>query len=121
MSDAQPQRKRKRAVLEAVQEDGNSKFARALGSVDYQTREKGLTALTTWLSKKHDVSELEMKKLWKGIFYCFWHADRPAFQVHRRNGFGRTGLYTNQSVQIVGRVGRKASRNLASSTTKCMF
>ena len=83
MSDAQPQRKRKRAILEVVQEDGNSKFARALGSVDYQTREKGLQALTTWLSKRSDISEQELKRLWRGIFYCFWHADRAPFQVHR--------------------------------------
>lgn len=81
MSDAPPPRKRKRAVLESVQEDGNSKFARALGSVDNQTREKGLQALTTWLSKKQDISEQELTRLWKGIFYCFWHADRAAFQV----------------------------------------
>lgn len=83
MSDAQPQRKRKRALLEVVQEDGNSRFARALGSVDSQTREKGLQALTTWLSKRNDISEQELKRLWKGIFYCFWHADRAAFQVHK--------------------------------------
>lgn len=80
--DQQVQRKRKRSVLETVQEDdGNSKFARALGSVDYQTREKGLQALTIWLSKKDDLTEQELNRLWKGIFYCFWHADRAAFQV----------------------------------------
>lgn len=80
--DQQVQRKRKRSVLETVQEDdGNSKFARALGSVDYQTREKGLQALTIWLSKKDDLTEQELNRLWKGIFYCFWHADRAAFQA----------------------------------------
>lgn len=78
----QAQRKRKRAVLETVQEDdGNSKFARALGSVDNQTREKGLQALTLWLSKKEDLTEQDLKRLWKGIFYCFWHADKAPFQV----------------------------------------
>ena len=78
----QTQRKRKRPVLEAVQEDdGNSKFARALGSVDYHTREKGLQALTIWLSKKDDLSAQDLTRLWKGIFYCFWHADRAEFQV----------------------------------------
>ena len=80
--EKEPPRKRKRAVLEVVNEDdGNSKFARALGSVDYQTREKGLQALATWLSKKQDLQEQDLKRLWKGIFYCFWHADRAPFQV----------------------------------------
>lgn len=81
MTEVPKQRKRKRPVLEVVEDDGNSKFARALGSVDYQTREKGLQALTTWLSKRNDVSEQELRRLWKGIFYCFWHADKAAFQV----------------------------------------
>ena len=76
------QRKRKRELLESVHEDdGNSKFARALGSVDYQTRERGLQALTIWLSKKQDLQEQDLKRLWKGIFYCFWHADKATFQV----------------------------------------
>lgn len=80
--EKEPPRKRKRAVLEVVNEDdGNSKFARALGSVDYQTREKGLQALATWLSKKQDLQEQDLKRLWKGIFYCFWHADRAPFQA----------------------------------------
>lgn len=80
--DSPTQRKRKRPLLETVQEDdGNSKFARALGSVDNQTREKGLQALTIWLSKKDDLTEQDLRRLWKGIFYCFWHADKAAFQV----------------------------------------
>lgn len=80
--DQQKQRKRKRALLENVQEDdGNSKFARALGSVDNQTREKGLQALSIWLSKKDDLTEQDLTRLWKGIFYCFWHADKAPFQV----------------------------------------
>jgi len=64
-----------------LEDDGNSKFARALGSVDNQTREKGLQALTIWLSKKDDLTEQDLRRLWKGIFYCFWHADKAAFQV----------------------------------------
>ncbi|KAL0040673.1 hypothetical protein WJX79_001241 [Trebouxia sp. C0005] len=80
--DSPTQRKRKRPLLETVQEDdGNSKFARALGSVDNQTREKGLQALTIWLSKKDDLTEQDLRRLWKGIFYCFWHADKAAFQA----------------------------------------
>lgn len=61
----------------------DSKFARALGSSDFHTREAGLRALTTWLSRKHDIEELELLKLWKGVFYCFWHSDKAAVQVRR--------------------------------------
>ena len=77
--------KRPRPLLEHVQEDpqaaGDSKFARALGSVDAQTRNQGLTALAAWLSRRESVSEPEMSKIWKGLFYCFWHSDKQPVQV----------------------------------------
>ena len=60
---------------------GESQFARALGSSDFHTREAGLHALTTWLARKADISELDLLKLWKGVFYCFWHSDKAAVQV----------------------------------------
>jgi hypothetical protein len=60
---------------------GNSKFARALGSTDYRTRQQGLQALSRWLLHRPAVSELDMMKLWKGIFFCFWHSDKEPVQV----------------------------------------
>jgi ribosomal RNA-processing protein 1 len=72
---------KQRPSLEAISPDGNCKFSRALGSVDYQTREKGLQALTLWLSRKSEVDEKDLLKLWKGIFYCFWHSDKAHVQV----------------------------------------
>ena len=113
--DLPTQRKRKRPLLETVQEDdGNSKFARALGSVDNKTREKGLQALTIWLSKKDDLTEQDLRRLWKGIFYCFWHADKAAFQV----GVAAVlkcidslpvKLAAKLALSVVGRLGYQAS------------
>mmetsp|Transcript_32823 Transcript_32823/g.93150 ORF Transcript_32823/g.93150 Transcript_32823/m.93150 type:complete len:577 (+) Transcript_32823:92-1822(+) len=59
---------------------GESKFARALGSTDYQTREKGLSSLSLWLASRSDIPELDLLKLWKGVFYCFWHSDKAPVQ-----------------------------------------
>lgn len=73
--------KRRRAVLEPVSAERDSKFARALGSVDAQTRSKGLQALKLWLSKKEDINRLDLLKLWKGLFYAFWHSDKSPAQV----------------------------------------
>lgn len=71
-------------LLEPVAEDGSEgKLARALGSVDYHTRERGLQAVALWLSRRQEISELEMAKLWKGIFYAFWHSDKQPVQVGR--------------------------------------
>ena len=68
-------------TLEPVSEEGNSKFARALGSTDYQTREKGLQALTLWLCRRGELAEADMLKIWKGLFFCFWHSDKAAVQA----------------------------------------
>eukprot|EP00951_Prasinocladus_malaysianus_P050533 scaffold681435_cov57-Prasinocladus_malaysianus.AAC.3 len=81
-------RKRKeRPVVEDIPEPkrvqlgtGESKFARALGSTDYQTREKGLAALGRWMSSKDSIPDSDLLKLWKGIFYCFWHSDKAPVQ-----------------------------------------
>ena len=62
------------------EDDGDSKFARALGSGDYHTRDKGVKALTLWLQRQQSVSEYGFKKIWRGIFYCFWHSDKAHVQ-----------------------------------------
>jgi hypothetical protein len=52
-----------------------------LGSTDFHTREQGLQALSRWLTHKPLISELDMLKLWKGIYFCFWHSDKEPVQV----------------------------------------
>lgn len=61
---------------------GNTLFARQLGSSDYHTREAGLSALQGWLaSKDGSLQEPEALKLWKAVFYCYWHSDKLPVQV----------------------------------------
>ncbi|KAI5121317.1 hypothetical protein M0805_003784 [Coniferiporia weirii] len=57
-------------------------LARFLASTDKSTRDKAVKSLATFLSSPdHDsLSELEMSKLWKGIFYCYWMSDKPLVQ-----------------------------------------
>jgi hypothetical protein len=59
----------------------NSKLARALGSVDYRTREKGVQALTRFLQRKEAMPDRDMAKIWKGLFFAFWHSDKQPVQV----------------------------------------
>ena len=56
--------------------EGDSKFARALGSGDFHTRDQGLQALIRWLQAQQSVDEASLMKLWKGIVFCFWHSDK---------------------------------------------
>lgn len=72
--------KPKRPLLEA---QPDSAFARALGSTDFHTREAGLAAVTHWLAKRSDLAELDALKLWKGIFYAYWHSDKSPVQASR--------------------------------------
>ena len=49
-------------------------FARNLASGNKKTRRQALDALRQWLaSRGTSVSDLEMRKLWRGIFFCPCH------------------------------------------------
>ena len=78
-------RKREKKPLETANEDaedvGHSRLVRALGSVDWQTREKGLQVLTRWLTHRGGITDGDLNKLWKGLFYSFWHSDKQPVQV----------------------------------------
>jgi ribosomal RNA-processing protein 1 len=61
---------------------GNNKLSRALGSTCWHTRTKGLQALTRFLQRKNqEFDEKDMLKLWRGLFYAFWHSDKAPVQV----------------------------------------
>ncbi|OMO50923.1 Nucleolar, Nop52 [Corchorus capsularis] len=48
-----------------------------LAACDKSTRDRAVRSLiNTWLPSQAEVSDEEMKKLWKGLFYCVWHADK---------------------------------------------
>ncbi|KAJ8907108.1 hypothetical protein NDN08_003590 [Rhodosorus marinus] len=51
-------------------------FARALASSRKKVRDLALEALQVWLEKHDDLSDVEMQKLWKALFYYIWMADK---------------------------------------------
>ncbi|KAK9079392.1 hypothetical protein SSX86_001063 [Deinandra increscens subsp. villosa] len=53
---------------------------RNLASCNTPARSKALRELTNWLPTQLQISDDEMKKLWKGLFYCIWHADKAPVQ-----------------------------------------
>jgi ribosomal RNA-processing protein 1 len=59
-----------------------SPFIRALGSTDYITRRKGITALSRFLQlRAESLNESDLLKIWKGLYVCFWHSDKTPVQV----------------------------------------
>nr|GMC96678.1 ribosomal RNA processing protein 1 homolog [Ipomoea batatas] len=47
-----------------------------LASCSAPVRSKALRLLEGWLETQSEVSDDDMKKFWKGLFYCLWHSDK---------------------------------------------
>jgi hypothetical protein len=61
--------------------DGSSAFSRALASNSRKQRDIALFALKQWLGARSSVEETDLLKLWKGLFYAMWHADKAPVQA----------------------------------------
>ncbi|KAJ5135209.1 Ribosomal RNA processing protein [Penicillium bovifimosum] len=55
-------------------------FVRELGSSERKVRDKALNSLTQFVRSRTDLTLVDLLKLWKGLFYCFYHSDRPLTQ-----------------------------------------
>jgi ribosomal RNA-processing protein 1 len=60
--------------------DEELKLARALVSPDESVRNKSVKALETYVKSIKDFDDLDMLKLWKALFYCFWYSDKVPIQ-----------------------------------------
>ena len=55
-------------------------FAKKLANNDVKVRNRALKRLKAWLSKKTEtvdsaISDDDLLKIWKGLFYCMWYSD----------------------------------------------
>ncbi|XP_037086051.1 ribosomal RNA processing protein 1 homolog A-like isoform X2 [Pollicipes pollicipes] len=74
--------------MAAAMSDGiEIKFAQKLAGNEKEGRDRALKKLKKWINLKSDpgsedsaFSELELLKLWKGLFYCMWMSDKPLVQ-----------------------------------------
>ncbi|KAK1269646.1 hypothetical protein QJS04_geneDACA013898 [Acorus gramineus] len=55
--------------------------AKLLASCDRKTRGGAFRLLKAWLPSQPSISEDDLLKIWKGLFYCFWHCDKQTFQA----------------------------------------
>ncbi|KAK4839395.1 hypothetical protein QYF36_021638 [Acer negundo] len=61
--------------------DGPSLITR-LASCNKSVRDKTVDILLTkWLPTQTQIDNDDMKKLWKGLFYCVWHSDKVTVQA----------------------------------------
>lgn len=51
-------------------------LAKRLADNNKRVRVKAIELVRRWLSSGREISELDMLKLWKGLYYCFWMSDK---------------------------------------------
>ena len=56
-------------------------FGQLLASNDKVTRDKAVKSLTRHLKRSPHIDELELMRIWKALFYCMWHSDKPKVQA----------------------------------------
>ncbi|CAF9909907.1 hypothetical protein IMSHALPRED_008503 [Imshaugia aleurites] len=52
-------------------------FVKQLAANDRPTREKALSSVQTYLCSGRTFTTIELLKIWKGLFFCIFHTDRP--------------------------------------------
>ena len=58
-----------------------AQFAQKLAANEATIRNKAIKKLKKWFSvRKEPFSDVEMMRLWKGLYYCFWMSDKPLIQ-----------------------------------------
>jgi len=51
-----------------------------INNLDKIIRDRGVTSLEHFLATNTNFSELGFLKIWKALFYCFWHSDKTVVQ-----------------------------------------
>ncbi|KAL2048989.1 hypothetical protein ABVK25_010741 [Lepraria finkii] len=52
-------------------------FVKQLAANDRPTREKALESLRIYLTSGRTFTSTDLRKIWKGLFFCIHHTDRP--------------------------------------------
>lgn len=68
------------ALVTADATEKKNTLVKKLAHNDKIVRDKSIRLLKKWLVKRKEIGEMDMLKIWKGIFYCFWMSDKPAVQ-----------------------------------------
>ncbi|KAL5036787.1 hypothetical protein BDV3_005954 [Batrachochytrium dendrobatidis] len=65
----------------SVKSSGSSGFGKLLAHSDKRIRDKAVKSLQEYLiANASSLSDLDMLKLWKGLYCCFWMSDKPLVQ-----------------------------------------
>ncbi|KAG5594723.1 hypothetical protein H5410_035955 [Solanum commersonii] len=72
--------KHQTTIIDTTLTQGTS-LIKHLGACNASIRSKAFAHLQTWLVTQTQLDDDDMKKLWKGLFYCLWHSDKAPAQA----------------------------------------
>lgn len=92
--------------MTTVQRSGSnfiSQFNRRLASTELIERNSALSDLVQFLTDNHDIfiERENMLLVWKGIFYCFWLADKPLYQQEIADNLANKTLLLSTDLALV--------------------
>lgn len=104
----------KKAKSVSTEGDASIPLGRALASTEKRTRDAAVRSLTAYLSANgaHTIDPLELGKLWKGLFYCFWMSDKPLVQQRLANDLANLVLVHPTSTEEAGEMSQRAMAGL---------
>ncbi|KAH0655217.1 ribosomal RNA processing protein 1 homolog [Solanum tuberosum] len=72
--------KHQTTIIDTTLTQGTS-LIKHLAACNASIRSKAFAHLQTWLVTQTQLDDDDMKKLWKGLFYCLWHSDKAPAQA----------------------------------------
>ncbi|XP_074368623.1 uncharacterized protein LOC141708755 [Apium graveolens] len=68
------------ATTQITESQSTQTLIKQLASCNKSTRDKALKLLKQYLQSQDQISHEELKKIWKGLFFTVWHADKAPVQ-----------------------------------------
>ncbi len=72
-------------VNELSYDNSNLSFSQRLAHNSLKVRENSIRKLIHWLKYRKNIELLDLLKIWKGLFYCYWMSDKSNIQLELAN------------------------------------
>ena len=76
------------SALNSISEE-EQKLAKYLVSPDEKIRNNAIKALESYIKNNSKFDDLDMLKLWKALYYCYWYSDKSVAQLELANALAK--------------------------------
>ncbi|KAI9313941.1 hypothetical protein BX666DRAFT_1863614, partial [Dichotomocladium elegans] len=74
--------------MNTITAESSLPFGKELAANEKKIRDKAVRSLRKFISTGPALSKLDLLKLWKGLFYCYWMSDKPLIQQQLAQDLG---------------------------------